>query len=204
MVVGYAGGLRDDITGLVRFGLRDYEPNSGRWTARDSAVFDSNQTNLYAYVASDPLSAVDPTGLAGFSLGGSFCLVVCVEAKVSIGTNGFSTCAGTGLGLGAGVEAGVTPGDVPDESGIYAGASASVGPLSAEVEVFQTLCGSETSWKTCAGPACVDQDTFKDGKFSVQADPRELGENIKDVYKPSLKEGFQAKATIGGCAGSKW
>jgi YD repeat-containing protein len=32
---GFAGGLHDRDTGLVRFGFRDYDPDIGRWTAKD-------------------------------------------------------------------------------------------------------------------------------------------------------------------------
>jgi len=32
---GFAGGLHDRDTGLVRFGYRDYDPDTGRWTAKD-------------------------------------------------------------------------------------------------------------------------------------------------------------------------
>jgi len=60
--VGFAGGLKDPTSGLVQFGLRDYEPASGRWTSRDPVLFDGGQTNLYAYVADDPVDAIDPDG----------------------------------------------------------------------------------------------------------------------------------------------
>lgn len=60
--VGFAGGLKDPTSGLVQFGLRDYEPASGRWTSRDPILFDGGQTNLYAYVGDDPINAVDPDG----------------------------------------------------------------------------------------------------------------------------------------------
>ena len=33
---GFAGGLHDRDTGLVRFGYRDYDPEVGRWTAKGS------------------------------------------------------------------------------------------------------------------------------------------------------------------------
>ena len=33
--VGFAGGLADPDTGLVRFGYRDYDPQVGRFTAKD-------------------------------------------------------------------------------------------------------------------------------------------------------------------------
>jgi RHS repeat-associated protein len=62
--LGFAGGLTDAVTGLVRFGLRDYDPASGRWTTRDPAGMSSGQADPYAYVDQDPASHVDPTGLA--------------------------------------------------------------------------------------------------------------------------------------------
>jgi RHS repeat-associated protein len=60
---GYAGGLYDPDTGLVRFGARDYDPETGRWTSRDPQLFAGQDTNLYAYVFNDPVTLVDPTGL---------------------------------------------------------------------------------------------------------------------------------------------
>ena len=74
---GYAGGLLDAHTGLVRFGARDYAPTTGRWTAKDPLGFGGGDANLYAYVGNEPVNRVDPTGLyvtqivAGV-LGGSF------------------------------------------------------------------------------------------------------------------------------------
>ncbi|HET6898606.1 MAG TPA: RHS repeat-associated core domain-containing protein, partial [Vicinamibacteria bacterium] len=61
--VGFAGGLKDPTSGLVQFGLRDYEPASGRWTSRDPILFDGGQTNLYSYVDDDPVNSVDPSGM---------------------------------------------------------------------------------------------------------------------------------------------
>src|SRR5690606_24385283 len=51
---GFAGGLFDPDTGLVRFGARDYDPRTGRWTAKDPILFEGGQGNLYAYVGNDP------------------------------------------------------------------------------------------------------------------------------------------------------
>jgi RHS repeat-associated protein len=59
---GFAGGLKDSDTQLLRFGYRDYDPQIGRWTARDPIGFAGGDTNLYGYVASDPVNFVDPTG----------------------------------------------------------------------------------------------------------------------------------------------
>jgi len=59
---GFAGGLYDPGSGLVRFGARDYDAAAGRWTARDPILFDGGQVNLYAYVDSDPVNAKDLDG----------------------------------------------------------------------------------------------------------------------------------------------
>jgi RHS repeat-associated protein len=61
---GFAGGLYDRDTGLVRLGARDYDPHTGRWTAKDPILFAGGDTNLYGYVQNDPVNLVDPQGLA--------------------------------------------------------------------------------------------------------------------------------------------
>jgi RHS repeat-associated protein len=63
MPFGFAGGIYDADSGLVRFGARDYESMVGRWTTKDPIVWFGAQTNLYAYVDGDPLNFFDPTGL---------------------------------------------------------------------------------------------------------------------------------------------
>jgi len=60
---GFAGGLYDPDTQLVRFGARDYDPSIGRWTARDPILFDGRHLNLYGYTANDPVNFIDPGGL---------------------------------------------------------------------------------------------------------------------------------------------
>ncbi|MBT4026280.1 RHS repeat-associated core domain-containing protein [Desulfobacula sp.] len=67
---GFAGGLLDSDTGLVRFGYRDYDPDIGRWTAKDPIGFAGGDTDLYGYVLNDPVNLVDPTGeIAGVIIG---------------------------------------------------------------------------------------------------------------------------------------
>ena len=56
-------GLADSDTGLVRFGYRDYDPETGRWTARDPIGFEGGDTNLYGYTWSNPVNFTDPFGL---------------------------------------------------------------------------------------------------------------------------------------------
>jgi RHS repeat-associated protein len=65
MPFGFAGGLYDPDTKLVRFGARDYDPMIGRWTAKDPIRFRGKQANLYVYVDNDPINSRDPTGREG-------------------------------------------------------------------------------------------------------------------------------------------
>jgi len=60
---GFAGGLYDLDTKLVRFGARDYDAEIGRWTSKDPIKFAGGDTNLFGYVANDPVNWVDPSGL---------------------------------------------------------------------------------------------------------------------------------------------
>ncbi|MBV8629922.1 MAG: hypothetical protein JOZ83_03295, partial [Silvibacterium sp.] len=60
---GFAGGLYDQDTKLIRFGARDYDPSIGRWTAKDPILFGGDDTDLYGYVSNDPVNLLDSTGL---------------------------------------------------------------------------------------------------------------------------------------------
>ena len=59
----FAGGLYDKHTELIRFGHRDYDPKTGRWTAKDPIFFAGGDINLYGYCLNDPVNFVDPEGL---------------------------------------------------------------------------------------------------------------------------------------------
>ncbi|MCC5859762.1 MAG: hypothetical protein JJT90_16505 [Ectothiorhodospiraceae bacterium] len=43
----------------MRFGYRDYDPETGRWTARDPIGFAGGDTNLYGYVLNTPHMLTD-------------------------------------------------------------------------------------------------------------------------------------------------
>ncbi|WP_454725883.1 RHS repeat-associated core domain-containing protein [Delftia acidovorans] len=58
-----AGGLYDPDTELTWFGARDYDAETGRWTAKDPILFEGGDTNLYGYVLQDPVNWIDSTGL---------------------------------------------------------------------------------------------------------------------------------------------
>jgi RHS repeat-associated protein len=72
---GFAGGLYDDATKLVRFGARDYDAETGRWTAKDPISFAAGSSNLLTYAFEDPLNVIDldgMQGLVGAIVGGTF------------------------------------------------------------------------------------------------------------------------------------
>jgi RHS repeat-associated protein len=66
---GFAGGLYDADTKLTRFGYRDYDAYTGKWTAKDPIGFSGGDSNLYGYVLQDPVSFFDPDGLINRSGG---------------------------------------------------------------------------------------------------------------------------------------
>ncbi|MFO0625684.1 MAG: RHS repeat-associated core domain-containing protein [Polyangiales bacterium] len=59
---GFAGGLYDRETGLVRFGAREYDARVGRWVSRDPALFGGGDSNLYRYCGGEPVNFIDPNG----------------------------------------------------------------------------------------------------------------------------------------------
>jgi len=77
---GFAGGLYDPDTKLVRFGARDYDPELGRWTSKDPILFYGGDSNLYGYVLNDPIQFSDPNGkilpIAGYIIGAAIVTAV--------------------------------------------------------------------------------------------------------------------------------
>lgn len=64
---GFAGGIYDTNTGLVRFGARDYSTEVGRWLSKDPIKFDGG-LNLYGYTFNDPINFRDDNGQFVFVL----------------------------------------------------------------------------------------------------------------------------------------
>jgi uncharacterized protein RhaS with RHS repeats len=44
--------------------MRDYDAETGRWTAKDPIGFGGGDANVYVYVGNDPVNLIDPAGLA--------------------------------------------------------------------------------------------------------------------------------------------
>ncbi len=60
---GFAHGLYDTDTKLVRFGARDYDASTGRWTSKDPIGFGGGAANVYVYCVDEPINFEDWTGL---------------------------------------------------------------------------------------------------------------------------------------------
>jgi len=113
---GFAGGLFDDSTNLVKFGARDNDPSVGRWTAKDPIRFVGGETGLYVYADNDPVGALDPSGLqtwqVGVNFSGSFLGIGwTVSATVAFdyhGNLGILYTGGLGGGVGAKFQGGVS------------------------------------------------------------------------------------------------
>ena len=57
-------GIKDPGSGLVKFGLRWYNPTTGTWTQQDTldSPIDPTNANRYAYAGDDPVNDLDPSG----------------------------------------------------------------------------------------------------------------------------------------------
>ena len=103
---GFAGGLYDADTGLVRFGARDYDTVVGRWTAKDPIRFDAGESNLYAYALTDPVNLIDLSGLDPVSeeiAKTTFVGLCTVAGCVLAGPGGVTIPIGCAIGAGVGV-----------------------------------------------------------------------------------------------------
>ena len=114
---GFAGGLYDSETGLVRFEARDYDAGSGRWITKDPIQFRGGQVNLYTYVNSNPINNIDPLGLdpnwnrvgTGFKQLGSGLVGALIHAAILEATGGTAIPSWISLGnsfINAGVGGG--------------------------------------------------------------------------------------------------
>jgi len=59
----FAGGIWDEDTKLIRFGVRDYDPEVGRWTSVEPLGF-AGSRNWYVYSTDDPVGKIDLDGRA--------------------------------------------------------------------------------------------------------------------------------------------
>jgi RHS repeat-associated protein len=161
--IGFAGGIEDTATGLVRFGFRDYDQSSGRWTARDPVLYGGGQSNLYAYAANDPVGLRDPFGLWCASAQA----IVAIGGRVELCCTGFtcSHCEEFAVGLSSELSIGNGgarrstvrprgPGgtQLPEpEFGGKLSADCVIGGVSAECN-YKVWCGLDCSLSGSLGP----------------------------------------------------
>jgi RHS repeat-associated protein len=206
LAIGFAGGITDLDTGLVRFGMRDYDPISSRWLARDPVMF-TGGPNLYMYSGNNPVLKRDPSGLA--CVGG--------EAYAGIG-GGIELCYKDGqwsycseVGFGAGSSLNLNPfGDVAgpaDSLFVKAELVAQLGPLGLGGTLQANDCG--TSLKEKCGTFLVECS----GKVKAGVDDLLSDKKVSDAFSDfagkrtaadgSWKGGLSAKVKAGACLGSK-
>jgi len=101
---GFAGGIYDLDTGLVRFGARDYDAEIGRWTSKDPIGFMGGDSNLYGYALMNPVNNLDINGLDSLKFDGKN-LILLDETGNAV----------TSWGATSGTEGGYSP--IPE--GIY-------------------------------------------------------------------------------------
>ena len=104
---GFAGGLYDQPTGLTRLGARDYDAQTGRWTAKDPILFRGRDPNLFQYAFNDPINLIDTKGrnvplapaIGGGLLGGG----AAVTGGSLVTISGVSLAFGVGVLVGTGI-----------------------------------------------------------------------------------------------------
>ena len=198
--VGFAGGLGDSVTGLVRFGARDYDPEAGRWTARDPVLFRGHQVNLYAYVGNNPVQMVDPWGV--WSIGGSVYAFVGGGGNLNCTWDGCSLCLEVGIGLGTEIVVDPFAGLAEEGTSINAEVGGALGPVgSAKWTAKNKLdgCPTEHGWEVCAFGYCVGPDT-EWGQLKL--DPGELP-SAEQLYK-TAKFKLEAKEFYQRCERYMW
>jgi RHS repeat-associated protein len=178
---GFAGGVYDQDTGLVRFGARDYDPSIGRWVSKDPILFGGGQANLYVYVGDDPVNLIDPFGTDGWSAAGNF---------------GAGMAAGAGSAL---VVAGVAAGAVAlgASATVVSGALLAGAVAGTAVLAFNTVANvNSRNWDAVAfsagsllGGVAVGGATGRllaEALNGVQSPPWSLRSDLAQHYNPKL------------------
>ncbi len=207
--IGFAGGLLDPDTGLLRFGFRDYDPEAGRWTARDPIRFAGAQANLFVYVGNSPVTLRDPMGL--ICLGGSWFMGIGGGATLCIDKSGVSVCGEVGVGMGQSVSYNAF--GKPGETEVYYSAEVAFRAGALTVGVSGTRSYSDCKWSgdvtlfavagigaaTAGGTYSVSENKYN-AIWGVAGDYGDRGS--MGVESSTGTYGITAKAAVGGCYGT--
>ncbi|SDE69530.1 RHS repeat-associated core domain-containing protein, partial [Paenibacillus sp. cl123] len=201
--IGYAGGLEDRGAGLVRFGARDLDTLSGRWTARDPILFESGQANLYAYVNNNPVQYRDPCGT--MCIGASAYSGIGGGGRVCLTKEGFSSCLELGFGVGGGLD--IAPFEGLTDDGLSMEATAKIGFGPAALTIGAKM---KDRWeggcpdggliaKLEAGPVKLDLIDYE--KLSVKGKPENFNDPVSKLFKQATAE---LALKVKGCKSYKW
>jgi RHS repeat-associated protein len=203
---GFAGGLADETTGLVRFGLRDYDPEAGRWTARDPSLDSTLGGNLYAYVGNDPVNRADPAGL--YSIGLSAYKGIGGGISLAFTSEGFSVCGEVGVGVEASLEFNPEAGLEAPRYGLFGEAELDMGGIaSASLQMEHVIPCAPGSKPTTPGrrdlkfkpEICITYLCAEGSEVKASGDPWK-------EFKPKLEPGFGFGGKVGArvCNQVRW
>lgn len=197
--VGFASGIEDPLTGLIRFGFRDYHPLLGRFTAMDPAGFGGSPTNLYMYAANNPAQFSDPTGL--ICVGGTAYAGFGGGIQVCYGKEGFSACSEIGFGAGAGLD--IEPFGKTAKTGAEFSATAkgTLGFVTGETGGKIDLCGKATAVADVgvAGRQVSFGNTGSDPKLGVGPKPKPTPPVTGRPKPPQIGAKVELKAAVKVC-----
>jgi RHS repeat-associated protein len=162
--LGFAGGLRDGVTGIVRFGLRDYDPAAGRFLAMDPSFFCGSPEYLYNYAGNNPVTMRDPSGLVcvGWSMyatiGGGF--QFCRDNTWDW-TADWSACLEAGGGGGGGVDIDLAGGAANTGASVFAELTGKAGWVGGTIgaELDLNCMQAKAGAKVMVGPVTIGADT---------------------------------------------
>ena len=185
LAIGFGGGIHDPDTGLMRMGVRDYDPATGRWLQPDPILIGSGDANLYRFVRNQPNTLQDLTGAAAGSI--QVCAYgACIEFEVACDGGGCSVCAGGGGGTpGGGI--GFDPNQGQRGEEIYAQNSCSVGPFQIGFECRIILCARSNP--DVAQAKCEFSGPVR-GQFE---------NGMTDPLTQGWRKSIGCSSTLGGC-----
>jgi RHS repeat-associated protein len=177
----------DDGTGLYYYRARYYHPGLGRFVAEDP-IGVAGGINLYAYVQGNPISYVDPLGLANVTIGPSGSFVPGIGFEIGFGVYinpglgddcfdfGVYGSGGVGGGwnIGGGITGGYVPGPSSNSSGTTVNYNVGEGPVLVTVytdpknpDPVAAPTGGSISYGFWGWPWAVSASLVRTGTFGV-------------------------------------
>jgi RHS repeat-associated protein len=161
---GFAGGLYDPDTQLVRFGARDYDADTGTWLSADPSAFGGG-LNFYDYAGGDPVNRIDVNGEW------VFLLPLVVGAVEGIGM-GFGIRAMLHLAAGGSVYDCISTENLARDiatDAFLGAATAGLGVIAADGA--RAAAGSRGLGGACRGGACASMERLAIGRGRDLAGP---------------------------------